>query len=122
MEKVRTTIQHFIEKMNYLENEHVLGVFFCGSYLSGFQHKNSDIDLNIVFDQSQNDHLVRGTLLVDGIRIEYFEKPIQDLYDSVDRDYQNQNNALLSIIGTAEIIFDKTGELKKLQDYTQKKV
>lgn len=121
MEKARTTIQHFIEKMNYLENEHVLGVFFCGSYLSGFQHKNSDIDLNIVFDQSQKDHLVRGTLLVDGIRIEYFEKPIQDLYDSVDRDYQNQNNALLSIIGTAEIIFDKTGELKKLQDYTQKK-
>ena len=45
MEKARTTIQHFIEKMNYLENEHVLGVFFCGSYLSEFQHKNSDIDI-----------------------------------------------------------------------------
>ena len=33
----------------------------------------------------------------------------------------NQNNALLSIIGTSKIIFDKTGELKKLQKYTLNK-
>ena len=31
------------------------------------------------------------------------------------------NNALLSIIGTSKIIFDKNGELKKLQEYALNK-
>ena len=119
MEKVLSIINQFIEKMRYLENEHVLGVYFYGSFLTGYNHKNSDIDLHVIFDNSDPKHLIRGNTYIDGIRIEYFEKPIGDVYLSINNDYQNQNNALLSIIGTSKIIFDKNGSLKQLQDYTK---
>ncbi len=121
MQSVDKVILKFIDEMGYLRNEYVLGVFFYGSFVTGFNNENSDIDLHVIFDNSDPEHLIRGNHYVDGIRIEYFEKPINDLYLSVDNDYNNQNNAMLSIIGTARIIFDKTGELKKLQDYTLEK-
>jgi predicted nucleotidyltransferase len=120
MEKVDVskTIDKFIDKMGYLNNEHVLGCFFYGSYLTGYNNSHSDIDLHIIFDNNDPDRLYRGNEYVDGIRIEYFEKPIEDIYESVDNDFENQSNALLAIIGKGKIIFDKTGDLKKLQDYT----
>lgn len=114
---VNNIIIKFINKMGYLENKHVLGCFFYGSFLTGYNTKNSDIDLHIIFDNSDPKHLIRGNEYIDGIRVEYFEKPINDLYLSVDNDFSNQNNALLSIIGTSRIIFDKTGDLEKLQKY-----
>lgn len=121
MTNISSIIQKFITSMNYLENKHVLGVFFYGSFLTGYNNKNSDLDLHIIFDNSNPKHLIRGSKYIDGIRIEYFEKPINDLYLSIDNDYQNQNNALLSIIGTSKLIFDKNGDLKKLQEYALNK-
>lgn len=121
MTNVSLIIQKFITNMNYLENEHVLGIFFYGSFLTGYNNKNSDIDLHVIFDDSDPKHLIRGSKYIEGIRIEYFEKPLNDLYLSIDNDYQNQNNALLSIIGTSKIVFDKTGSLKKLQEYALNK-
>lgn len=114
-------ILKFLEKMDYLKNEHVLGCFFYGSFLTGFNNNNSDIDLHIIFDNSDPKYLIRGNENVDGIRIEYFEKPINDIYLSIDNDFKNQNNALLSIVGTSKIIFDKTGALHKLQQYALNK-
>ena len=45
-------IQKFIANMKYLENEHFLGMFFYGSFLTGYNNKNSDIDLHVIFDDS----------------------------------------------------------------------
>ena len=121
MEKVNAEkiIYKFIKKMNYLENKHILGCFFCGSYLTGFNNNGSDIDLQVVRDNSDSNYLVRGNIYIDGIRIEYFEKPISDLYMSVDNEFHSQGNATLSIFGNSKIMFDKTGELHELQQYTR---
>ncbi len=107
----------FISEMRYLENNHVLGCYFYGSYLTGLNHRDSDIDLHIVFDDCDSEHLVRGVKYKSGIKIEYFEKPISDLYLSIDNGYNSRNAAWLSIIGTSRIIFDKTGQLNELQQY-----
>lgn len=120
-QKILNIINKFINEMGYKENQKVLGIFFYGSYLTGHYNENSDIDLHIIFDNSDKEHLIRGNKVIDGIRIEYFEKPINDLYLSVDNDYENQNNAFLSIIGTSMIIYDTNNELKKLQEYTKDK-
>ena len=119
MERIdlNNVILNFILDMKYLENEHVLGLFFYGSYLTGLNHNGSDIDLHIVFDDSDKQHLIRGTKYAYGIKIEYFEKPISDLYLSIDNGHDSRNAAWLSIIGTSRIIFDKTGQLNKLQQY-----
>ncbi len=110
-------ILNFIVDMKYLENEHVLGCFFYGSYLTGLSHTGSDIDLHIVFDDYDKEHLIRGVKYNSGIKIEYFEKPISDLYLSIDNGHESRNVAWLSIIGTSRIIFDKTGQLNELQQY-----
>lgn len=121
MTDISSIIKKFIVEMNYLGNEHVLGAFFYGSYLTGYNGKDSDIDLHIIFDNSDPKHLIRGNKYIDNMRIEYFEKPLNDLYLSIDNDYEKQNNALLSIIGTSKILFDRDGSLKKLQEYALKK-
>lgn len=114
---INMIIFKFIKEMKYVENEHVLGCFFYGSFLTGYNNENSDIDLQIVFDDMDPEHLIRGNKYIDEVRIEYFEKPINDIYLTIDHDFNNQNNALLSIIGTSRIIFDKTGDLQKLQQH-----
>ena len=100
-----------------MDNEHVLGVLFYGSYLSGFNTKNSDIDLHVIFDNSDLEHLIRGNTYVDGTRIEYFEKTIDSIYDGIEEDYNCQNNAPLTIFGTSRIIYAKDDTLRKLQEY-----
>ena len=114
---VNKVIFDFISEMKYFENAHVLGCYFYGSYLTGLNNENSDIDLHIVFDNSDTKHLIRGVKYISGIKIEYFEKPISDLYLSVDNGYNSRNAAWLSIIGTSRIIFDRTGQLNALQQY-----
>lgn len=121
LEKVERAIASFIDRMGYLENEHVLGCFFYGSYLTGYSNKNSDVDLHIIFDNSNPKHLIRGNEYINEFRIEYFEKPINDLYLSADNDFNNQCNALLSIVGTSKIVFDKGEYLKQLREYVLEK-
>ncbi len=114
---IEDKISSFIKDMGYLNDEHVLGVFFYGSYLTGLNTDNSDIDLHIIFDNEDPNHLIRGNKIVDGTRIEYFEKPLEDIYQTVNEDYMNQNNATLTIFGTSKIIYAKDNQLKQLQEY-----
>ena len=75
---VYETIQDFLKINNYLQDEHILGVLFYGSYKHGLNNQNSDIDLHIIYDDSNPEHLIRGNTFVNGIRIEYFEKTISE--------------------------------------------
>ena len=111
------TIHQFINEMEYMNNPRVIGCILYGSYLTGYQNKDSDIDLRIILNNNNPNLLIRGNKMVNGKRIEYFEKPIADEYLSIDNGYLNQDNAMFSIIGNGEIIFDKTGEVKELQRY-----
>lgn len=121
MNKFEVFIDKFIEEMKYKEDEHFLGVYFYGSCLSGFNNSNSDIDLHIVFDNSNETHIYRGVYYIDNNKIEYFEKPINDLYLSVDNDILDRNIAWKNMLAESKIIYDKNGELKKLQEYAKEK-
>ena len=114
---VEEKIFTFINEMGYLDNEHVLGIIFYGSYLTGVNTANSDIDLHIILDNDDPNHLIRGNKIIDGTRIEYFEKPIEDIYQTIDEDYNTQNNASLTIFGKSKIIYAKDDQMIKLQNY-----
>ena len=118
---INDKILNFITEMDYLNNEHVLGVLFYGSYLTGLSNLKSDIDLHIIFDSTNPDHLIRGNKIIDGTRIEYFEKSINDIYLTIENDYENQNNASLAIFGKSKIIYEKDNELTTLQQYVVEK-
>ena len=115
---INEKILEFIKEMNYVNNEHCLGVLFYGSYLTGLNTAESDIDLHIIFDDCDPNHLIRGNKVIDGTRIEYFEKPIGDIYLTIEEDYQSQNNASLTIFGKSKIIYERDTQLRELQQYT----
>ena len=121
MKKFEEIIDKFIHEMKYKENESFLGVYFYGSCLSGFNNSNSDIDLHIVFDDCDKEHIYRGVHYIDNYKIEYFEKPLSDLYLSVENDIQDRNIAWKNMLAESKIIYDKNGDLKKLQEYTKEK-
>ena len=112
---VHEIIQEFIKKNKYLQDEHVLGILFYGSYKYGLNNKNSDIDLHIIYDDSNPKHLIRGNTFINGTRIEYFEKTIDEIYNEVEDGYANQDNATESIIGKSEIIYEKDNSMQDLQ-------
>lgn len=120
MEKHEFAIQNFVNRMDYINNDSVLGIVFYGSFLTGFSNNKSDIDLHIIMNDDIT-QIVRGATMQDGFKIEYFEKPLHDLYNCVDHDFLTHNNALLPIIGHGKILYDKIGEVKKLQDYILQK-
>lgn len=103
--------------MEYLKNEHCLGIFVYGSSLTGFNTENSDIDLLIIFDNKEPNRLFRGTRTIDNTLVEYFERPSKDIYLEIENGYLNQNNAAFSIVGKGAIVFEKNDELCKLQQY-----
>lgn len=118
---VHETIQEFIKKNNYLQDEHVLGILFYGSYKYGLNNQNSDIDLHIIYDDSNPNHLIRGNTFINGTRIEYFEKTIDEIYNEVEDGYATQDNATESIIGKSEIIYEKDNSMQDLQTYVLEK-
>ena len=114
---VHEIIQEFTKKNKYLQDEHVLGILFYGSYKYGLNNQNSDIDLHIIYDDSNPNHLIRGNTFINGTRIEYFEKTIDEIYNEVEDGYANQDNATESIIGKSEIIYEKDNSMQNLQAY-----
>ena len=115
---INEKILTFLNNMDYINNEHCLGVLFYGSYLTGLNTEKSDIDLHVIFDNYDPNHLIRGNKIVDGTRIEYFEKPLGDIYLTIEEDYQNQNNASLTIFGKSKIVYERDTQLRELQQYT----
>lgn len=120
MERFQVAIYNFINKMNYLENKHILGIIVYGSYVTGYNNKNSDIDMHIIKDNS-DEKLYRGVSNIDGFKIECFEKPISDIYLSIENDFETNENPYLTIIGHGKILFDRNGEIDKLQRYILEK-
>ena len=118
---VHEIIEEFIKKNKYLQDEHVLGILFYGSYQYGLNNQNSDIDLHIIYDDSKPKHLIRGNTFINGTRIEYFEKTIDEIYNEVEDGYANQDNATESIIGKSEIIYEKDNSMQDLQAYVLNK-
>lgn len=109
-------VAHFINEMNYLDNNHILGIIVYGSYVTGYNHKNSDIDMHIIKDNYDN-RIYRGVSNIDGFKIEYFEKPISDVCLSIENDFETNENAYLNIIGHGKILFDRNDDINKLKKY-----
>lgn len=120
MEYYLDIIEKFIDKMNYRNNKHYLGVYFYGSVLTGYNNKYSDIDLHVIFDDSDPEHIYRGVCYIEENKIEYFEKCISDVYLSVNNDICDRSFSWYSIIGTSKIVDDREGMLRQLQEYTLK--
>ena len=110
-------INTFLNEKGYLENKNIEGIVFYGSASIGYSTKSSDLDLQIITNSENSNNMIRGIETISGVRIEYFEKPLSDYYKRAIKDFKNQSNVLLSMIGHGIIIFDRSIKINILQEY-----
>ena len=121
MRDVNEIIDQFISEMKYLENDHVLGAFFYGSYYSGCADQFSDVDLHIILDDSDLSHYIEGCKCIDGIKISYTERPLKIDYALTINNFKQQSAFSNNIYTKSKILFDKHGDLKKLREFVKEK-
>lgn len=115
MENYKSAIYNFIDKMGYLLDKDCEGIIFYGSYQHGFAKENSDIDLCVIFNNDSGKGGIRGISIEDNYRIEYFEQTIDGILERARNDIESGSNAILSMIGYGQCIYDCQGKIKDLQ-------
>ena len=117
MENWKEVLEKFISK--YRDKDHVIGAVLCGSYVTGNYTKRSDIDICIITKDIS--YKERGNVIIDGIMIEYFMNPLSEVYKYLENDFKNRRRlADANMYVNGIILFDKTGEIQKLREHSQK--
>ena len=111
MEKWELAMNKFLE--SYKNEDYFVGAILTGSYATGNQNENSDIDLYIVTKDNVT-WRERGNKLVDGYLIEYFINPIKMINQYMERELKNYHLSTTRIFANGKILIDKTGDVEKL--------
>ena len=91
----------------------IVGVLVSGSYITGGIGKNSDLDVNLVVKtENISQH---GKRIIDGLIIDYFLNTACMLESQFQIDIQKNNLLKHTQFATGEIVWDKTGDVAKLQ-------
>lgn len=110
-------LQKFLNK--WKNKKEVIGAIVCGSFITGNPSKHSDIDIHIILD-SKTLWRERGNEIIDWILIEYFANTIKRHYNYLEEDYKTRRKINAHMFCTGKVLFDKTGDLKKLIQYSKK--
>lgn len=111
------SLQQFLKKWE--NRKEVIGAIVCGSYVTGNPSNHSDIDIHILLDESIS-WRERGNEIIDGILIEYFANPIKRHHQYLEEELKSRKRITAHMLCTWKILFDKTGELKKLVQHSKK--
>ena len=108
------------EKLNiFLESfEHkndVIGILVCGSYITGTTSTHSDLDVHIILEDTV-DYRERGNKIIDGLLIEYFSNPANQIRKYFEEDYKELRPMSQTQFVTGKIILDKTGVVEQLKE------
>ena len=104
-------LNKFIEK--YINKDYFLGAILAGSYASGNNNKNSDIDVFLV-TKDDTTWRERGNILIDGYLIEYFINPVRKVLQEFEDGFENYHIATTLIFAGSKILYDKDGTIEKL--------
>lgn len=117
MEKYESALKNFLS--SWSEHDKITGVLVCGSFVTGGHSVHSDVDVQIILD-NKVDWRERGNKIVDGLLIEYFANPAYRCEGYFKDDYSRNRTVTAHMFSTGKIVFDKTGDLKKLVKLSKK--
>ena len=112
MEKYELVLEQFLS--NYKERPYFEGAVLCGSYASGNQTPESDIDVHIVMSDAC-EFRERGNVFIDGMLVEYFVNPVFKIEETMERDFKDYGGATANMYGYGKILYDRTGQVARLQ-------
>ncbi len=112
MKEWEQAIEKFLSK--HKNETYFLGAVLTGSYATGNQNENSDIDLYIV---TTDDTLwrERGNVNIDGFLIEYFINPKRKILSYFENELDNYHMSTTMIFKNSQILYDKNGSVQELK-------
>ena len=113
MSEWKNALNKFLQ--NYVDEDCFEGALLCGSYASGNQDEQSDIDVQIVTANTEK-RRERGNCYIDGFLIEYFINPVRQIERYLEDDYKNGSICNACMFGYGQILYDKNGEMKRLKE------
>lgn len=111
MQEWELAVNKFLEK--HINEDYFLGAMLCGSYATGNNTKNSDIDIFIVTKDTTT-WRERGNILIDGYLIEYFINPVRQVLKEFDEGFKTNSIATTRIFAGAKILHDTDKTIEKL--------
>ena len=113
MEKWEIVLDKFLKE--YINEDYAIGAVLCGSYATGNNTLNSDIDVHII--TKNTNWKERGNKIIDDMMVEYFINPISELYKYMEEDHiRRKRMSTANMLGYGKIICDKTGDILKLKE------
>ena len=106
-------LEKFLATWEHMDD--TIGILVCGSYITGNPTSHSDLDVHIVLDGHAK-YRERGNRIVDGLLIEYFANPPNQIRAYFKEDYKDRSPSSQTQFITGKIILDKTGEVQKLKE------
>lgn len=113
MNKWELAVEKFLD--NYKNEDCFLGAILTGSYATGNNDENSDIDIYIV-TADDTEWRERGNKNIDGYLIEYFINPKRKILSYMDKELQDYHMSTTMIFVNAKILSDKDGSVQELID------
>ena len=111
MEKWELVAEKFLKQ--YVNEDYFLGAILTGSYATGNNDVNSDIDIFIITNDS-TPWRERGNKLIDGYMIEYFINPVRQILKEFDEGFKDNGIATTLIFAGSKILYDRDGTIEKL--------
>lgn len=104
---------------DYKDEDYFLGAILTGSYVTGNNTTNSDIDLYIV---TKDDTIwrERGNKRIDGYMIEYFINPKRKIIAYMEDERKSLSMSTTNIFINSKILYDIDGSVQELVDYAKK--
>lgn len=94
-----------------------IGVLVYGSYVGNRTNKLSDLDVMIIKDNYETQDC--GSLLIDGIRVEYFIQDLRRLYQLIENEIKNNDPSHLTKFATCEVLYDSEGKITEFLNYAK---
>lgn len=111
MNKWELAIEKFLDE--YKNEDYFLGAILTGSYATGNNDENSDIDIYIVTSDDTK-WRERGNKNIDGFLIEYFINPKRKILSYMEKELQDYHMSTTMIFVNAKILYDKDGSVQEL--------
>ena len=112
MDMIKAYVDNFCKCLNLTD---YLGIIVYGSYVGGRSNDLSDLDIMIIMDNYCT--MDCGSIMIDGLRIEYFIQDINRLYELVRLQIDDNDPSHLTKFATCKILYDTDNKVSDFINY-----
>jgi len=107
-------VSKLISKMNLAD---CIGILVYGSYVGGRSNELSDLDVLVIKDNYETQDC--GSVVIDGIRVEYFVQDLKMMYKLIKEEINNRDPSHLTKFVTCKILYDLDGRVLEFINYAK---